>query len=571
MDAFSKKLVSVILLFFLALPLVSASDFVVVNSKDWRDIYLGIMFSTLNDSKPLFFDSLSDVDLKTRMIPKNSSVLVLESKVSPVIRNYESFLKIRQYNDVEAFAFNDFSELQVFLYNKIKGRVQNFIVLNPEFGNEAVVAAPLIKNKNFWPVFLTPENLGSVVSNFNLDEQSIAAGYFPSRLIDFFPGIKFTDVPYKNMISLLNYTLNNIDFDWSVLMILDKVDPDVLTSGRPIFIYDENLDLLASLTEEKNVDKFEVVGGELADVAKELEARSGKNLKLLLKYARTITNVKAYSGKLIDIEAFSVDYPFVSLNVENVIFYPQLNTLAVTLSNEGNFPAYLYTNLEFFGKPFSDEHPVEILPGQTLTLPYFLNLSKEKLNQFDSKNASVVLNILYGMDFPLEKTLTDENGRPLIQQKVVVSDYQESISVQLKDHVYDNSRGRLLLKVYNNNSMDITVFAQIFFNESKEVLSSEMVVIPKYSEGTIVVDTPFLYKEDFYNRTLQVSLYYGSKDTLNAKVIPLEITNFYEKSAITGFLIGFVENTKVLIMSIAAVILLIVLILIRRISKKKKY
>ncbi|MDK2849805.1 MAG: hypothetical protein PWP03_756 [Candidatus Woesearchaeota archaeon] len=562
-----------ILILFISLfvPIVSAYDYVVIDSKDWRDIYLGIMFSTFDGSKPLFFSSLADVDLKTKLIPKNASVLILESKEKPVIRNYESFLKVRDYSKLNNLFFNDFSDLQVQLYTEIKDKVKNFIVLNPEFGNEAVIAAPLIKDKKYWPVFLTEENRASVVSNFDFDEQSIAAGYFPSRLIDFFPGIRFIDVPYKNMIALLNYTLDKINFDWSALMILDKVDPDILASGKPIFVYDGNLDLLASLVNEKNATKFEVIGGELADVAKELETRSGRDLKLLLKYARTITNLKPYVGKLIDIDAFSVNYPYVSLNVENVTFYLNLNTLALTISNKGNFRAFFYPNLEFMDKAYSIEHPIRILPGQTLTIPFFLNLSKDEITKFDKNKDQAILNILYGMDFPLEDTLKDKDGLPLIQQRVNVSQHRESVSVQLKDQIFDNNKGKLLLKVYNNNSFDVIVFAEIPLDKPREdVISSKKVIIPSHSEGTLVLDTPFLYKDDFYNTTLKISLYFGQKDTLNSKVISVKVVKFYEGSRITGFFAGIIEEPKWLFILIIAIILVIFLVLFRRRRKKKE-
>ena len=564
------RIVVLILLLNLSLSIVSAYDYVVVDSKDWRDIYLGIMFSTFDNSRVLFFNDLADVDLKTRMIPKNASVLILESKEDAIIKNYFSFLNVRDYVNTESVVFNDFSDLQVALYDKIKDKVNNFIVLNPDFGNEAVVAAPLIKNEKYWPVFLTKKNLGSVVSNFDFDERSIAAGYFPYRLIDFFPGIKFIDVPYKNMIALLNYTLNNVDYDWSTLMILDKVDPDALISGKPIFIYDGNLDLLASLVKETSAERFEIIGGELADVAKELEARSGKDLKLLLKYARTITNLKPYKGKLLDLDAFSVDYPYLLLNIKNVTYYPDLNTLAITFKNNGNFRAFVYTNFEFSDTPYSDKFPLEILPGQELTIPYFVNLSEARAKDFnDLDNLSIVLNVLYGMDFPLENTLEDRNGRPLINQKVFVSDYVENSSLSLVDHRFDNSRGKLLLKVQNNNDYDLVAFAEVSLGPNN-ILVSKKTMIPKHSEGELVIDTPFLYKEDFYNKTIDVLLYYGNKDTLNAKVVSMEITNFYEQSLITGFIVGIMENDKVLVIIIVALILLILAIVLRKKSKKRK-
>jgi len=91
-----------VLIFLLVsiLPLVAATDQVVINSQDWHDVYSGLMYAHLNDLDAHYVvEETQGIQLVEEILDKSkTNVLLIESENKPVIFGFESKLERKGFD-----------------------------------------------------------------------------------------------------------------------------------------------------------------------------------------------------------------------------------------------------------------------------------------------------------------------------------------------------------------------------------------------------------------------------------------------------------------------------------------
>ena len=290
-----KLLMLISLLSILVIPSVLAKDFTVANSKDWRSLYLSTIYSGRSDSEFLFFTSLKDSQIKTKMMGVNDNILILESKNQPVVKNYESLLKIDGYENYQTIYFEDYSELQTTLFQNLK--TEGLFIMNPDFGMVAAVASPYIIEKDYVPFFINGNNLDTA-KLLSKGKDTLAVGRIPGRYLDKINAEEILGDPDYVTQEIMHKVSSDMKGDWGLILNIQEIDPQTLNQNLPIFIYfgDAYLKGIISAVKGSDITKFEVVGPSMPEVGKTIEAGTGKNLDLMLKYGRTIVNYPGMEG-----------------------------------------------------------------------------------------------------------------------------------------------------------------------------------------------------------------------------------------------------------------------------------
>ena len=155
----TKRKISILIgLCFILTLLISSGVFataVFSNTHVWQDKYLASVYAGHENATIHTFQNLADAQLKIKTISKNEQIIILESNVKPVVKNFESVLTINGYTDVEVVSYDSYIVLQEILFDRVAAKkgATSVAVLDPKFGVESIVIAPLLREKGLVPLF----------------------------------------------------------------------------------------------------------------------------------------------------------------------------------------------------------------------------------------------------------------------------------------------------------------------------------------------------------------------------------------------------------------------------------
>ncbi|MCK5107274.1 MAG: hypothetical protein KAQ83_00950 [Nanoarchaeota archaeon] len=516
--------VSILIIFICLVVLVQpisaqAKTFTVANSKDWHSIYLATIYSGNTDSELLFFENLRDSQIKTKLMAKDDSILILESRNDPIIKNYESFLKVDGYTNYQTMYFEGYSDLQSFLFQNSNHK--GIFILEPEFGMVSVAAAPYILEKGYMPFFINQDNI-ETAELLSKGEKSIIGGHIPLRYLDNIKGERYLGYPDESTFKVSELTYQELgDQSWGIITKIDEVDVSILKQGLPIFIFfgDKYVDDTVKLVKDSGITKYEIIGGSMADIAKNIESKSGVNLDMMLRYGRTITNLPGMEGKILDIDAVYFDYPTTNLEIKDAVYYSDLGKLAITFENTGNIDNMFFSNVEFMNRATSDPEMHHIHPGEEKTIPFTFGAP------YDENNKRVSITTSYGFSIPLLSKIEQEEGIPLFRLDAVNSEHYEGPVIQFMESDYDFKQDVLKLDFKNMGGEEVQLFSEIALDTNR-VISSKLATLEAGETGSTIIRTPYTSHEHFSERKFNITTYYGYVDTLNTRVDEVEIEKY---------------------------------------------
>lgn len=558
-QAIFSALLMIIILSAVALPSALAKDYLVGNSKDWRDLYLVATSAALTNKSFIFFSNLAEAELAMKVIPSDSDVIVYEPNSGSVVKNYEKYLELNG-RPASTVSYNGYGELQSELFGR---GFDGYVVLEPTFGLEAITSSPLSIVNRYPPLFLTQDTLGGVRSLTN-GKHMILAGRFPVRLSNqFTPATGITGMYDDNVVELVRMSYEaKPGNSWGIIGKIDKVDLDTLASANPLIIYyGETETVLRSLNATPQLTNFEVISADMADMARSFEAGSGRDLKLILKFAQTYTNLPGQTGRLFDLKTVPFDYPVESLEIVQIAYYPEKGIVAVTFRNTGNIDVSFFTAIEFAGNALIDENIHTIAPQSTITIPYILEVVGS-----GSDTKRTVINTRYGMDVPFRKAIeSPEGGVVLTRDAEVNNEPFSNFSIGLISADYYDTRGALIIRIDNPTDSQIVAFAEIIIDENT-VLSSPLETISPDAEGALTISTPYLTAADLTAESYRIVVYYGEKDTLLMRSFDVPIEK--KQELITG-LVGMVGSPAVLIPLVILLLIIFLFIILKRRKKER--
>jgi hypothetical protein len=534
------------------------TEVLIGNAKDWKELFLVSSSAALSNKTFMFFNNLGDAEVTMKLIDKAAKVTVYESGSDAVVKNYAKYLELNG-KGAATVTYDGYTDLQTKLFS---GTFQGYILLEPTFGVEAATAFPIIRLKGYAPLFLTKENIEQVKQVTKGNPNILLAGRFPVRTSQPFKGEKFTGTYEDNAVSLVKmaYDANTANV-WGIISKIDKIDMETIKEGLPMLVYYGEMDsLYRSLNATPRLVDFEVISGEMADVARGLEKSAGRDFKLILKFAQTYTNYPGKVGQLYDISTVSFDYPIQDLRIEKVRYYPELGSVALTFKNYGNVEEMFFSAVEFSGNAILDNniHPLE--PGESKTIPY-------RLESDGGDTVRTVVNTRYGILPPFRRAIESEDGGAvLVRDAEQIGLQYVNYTIGLLGADYEDSRGVLTLRVENPNSESLVMFGELII-DSNRVLGSPVKRIGANGQGLLVIETPYLTAADFVNDSYPVIIYYGKDDTLLSQEFNVRLVKHINN--ISGFLTG--AGSTAIIIPLVIIALVIIFLVISGKKRKNRF
>ncbi len=426
-----------LLVLFLIFPIVFAEDQVVINSKEWQDVALGLLYARLMDIDANFIiEEAQGVQLYREILNTNLRDVLLVESDNNFITGYEALLRNRGFN-VERVVFSNPYETNLWLAERVISKlgIDSFIVLNDEFGYNTVSVAPYALLTNSFILYASKHNINSIYDFLKKNaKRVIIYGHVDrevkKKLVEFNPDIINTGDKYLDNINLVKMFLNKRPTNQIIMTNGEVLEPGLFNNEFPVLLIGTSniphsvLDFIVN----SDISASIVVGYDLFTSAKKIRDETG--IKVLLKfgqgrneqmYALAIFPLPAYSPK---VSIIGVRYNMASGKLE-VIYENQrdvatyVQSLSHTLFTDANETIASVGDKESF---FLDGNEIK-------ALTYDIDLTEHK-NEHINVESKILLGNSPGS---LDKLLTQKS-------EVQIISFEDNSQIRVKAVVYNKQR-----------------------------------------------------------------------------------------------------------------------------------
>lgn len=503
-------LIIVLIILQSSFALAENRTFVVANTNDWQSTYLIDVYASSIGAQIVYLKNLGDSEVKTKLMAKTDNVIIFESKETPVVKNYKSFLSVNGFESVGEYQFFNAFDLQEYLYSQLKP--DGVYIFGNDFGMEPLVLTPYLLKNNYFPMFFSKDST-SFFYRISRRKPITVVGRIPLRSVEQLNPTLIIGNPQKTISQLSSLVNKNISSEWGVITRIDEIDYDSIRKDIPVFVFYSQtyLPTLANQIKESKIKNFEVIGGNVVDIAQSLKSQSGEDLKMMLKFGRKITNFDGLENKILSVDTVSLPYPYEKLEIESINYYEKLGILTLTLKNTGNIGVYSFSNIDFGGAVESDNIKHFIPAGQSKTIPY--NLSTTKVNE------NATLTIQYGYDLPLRNNIKGDKGTSIIQKKVSILDHVEKPKIELTKSNFNSKTGILSIGAKSLSEKPLKAQVEILINGV--IYTSDLEILNPKSSSTLIISFPYLSNLELLDKTFNATIYYGEDNLLFTQSEPI--------------------------------------------------
>ncbi len=573
------------ILFLLIVVGESSAKTLVINSKDWHDVYTGFEYANFNDfSKVLFFSGPLSTDLVTAQIPKGDSVVVIESKDRPYFKGYADYLKSSGFGDVTEIISSDPYSLNRRLAIEVDAK--KFIVISDAFGYDAISVAPYAYITKSWVVFASKANVASVYALLKTQgaEYVLLYGHLNrevySSLKTFNPEIINNENRFKDNLAIAEKFMKLKKTDSILVSTGSFIESEIMTGANgnsPVLftglnkIYPGFLDFL----KEHDIKFVTVVGNELIPIGTKIREVTNKKVAVFVKFGQGFTGGVRKTGQVYALTVFPLPHYVIKLNIMSVNYDPKKKLLLVKYTNYGNMPAYMMSNIHIKSNGeevlvVNDENPVFVEPNQNITIVYNADLS-----DYTSTNLTAEFYTLYGEgpDIMDRYVLEPLKVAPPVTLNVGFAEVTNRAEVELLGVVYNKALKRFLIKVKNIGDVNAYVDAQlakvVVDGVEKDLYFGKPLRITPDDEKTLMIKTTLSEADILDNPTVKVIILYGEEPDLLTKRISKELELKVSSGVgITGAFLGV--SIAGVSLGFWIVVLVIVIVLFFIIKRKKR-
>ena len=548
-----------------------------INSKDWRDVYLGLLYSNYENEKPYIITNLGEADLASRMAKNQDRIIVIESQKQPIVKNYEKFLELRGVDPKKIKVMSSSTPYLFQLEIAKKINPSCHIVVPSEFSYDAISAMPYALLNNCTVIFWNEDYRNTLLSFINKQNNIIFFGTFnerPWRLLN----KNFTIINENNFFDnnkrmvemVINwYKQHNKKF-WVVYTNAKYIEEGYLLEKMPIMIFSGNIKNDVEFLKKNNVWLVEVIGPDMVNYGQQIRDLSNKTIGVVAKVARTFTGIPELRGKVYAIKVLSVDTPNPNLEITGVYFDNENQLVSIVFKNTGNTKVLFYTpsvrivdnGVEIFS--LSDDKVYAIYPNSYFTLTL---KTPNKLTKIPELTAEVYT--IYNYQKPLNNYIKHGNDNPPAIYNVTVSSLKDLSSIKVVSLDYNTKTEMIELKIKNDGNETVYVLPQLLgflYSNDNTTLTARNYTEIKAGE-TVKIEIPgyLTQEEENKNKVVNLVVFYGSRYPVLTNSIQLKAEmKIFTPSAfevITGKVSEFIKANTITVM-IAGAMLCIILIVV---------
>lgn len=500
------------------LPVISAADFshVIINSEDWKDVYSGMHYATLNDVQSDFLVSVNHAKLILGSISKTNDVMVLSSRDKPFAFNYPDMVESEGFSSAVEIESRDFN---LELVNELPD-IENFIVIDGSYGYSAIAVAPYAAKTNSWVFFADEynvEEIDSILSSRQVKEL-IIYGYVDRAVRDtletYSPTIINNEDKFEDNIEIVEMFMEISPTKQVLLTNGEFIEKELMLGTQPVlFTGRQNVpDQIRDYLKSSDIEIGVLIGNELLGAATNIRRSAG--ISVMVKFARGARapgeGVSAVEG----LDLFPLPTPSLGLEVYSVDYNTLTGLLEITYHSIANTQMYLLGTItvdeDGTNHRMGDAEPVFIAPGEYKTLTYELDL-------ISYENLRAEIYTLFGeAKSALDMALSVETEIDLI-------DVMDSCDIDVNKVVYNKQRGEFEIVVKNKAGVACYVTASLddleIGYETLTLATENSVRIAPMKTETLIIFADLTDGDLENNNFVDLTLRYGEKETSLVKIL----------------------------------------------------
>ncbi len=520
------KLIILTLLFIINIGIANA--LVVINSNDWRVIYLGIEYSKLNGDDYLIVSNPNQIQ------GLNKKIIIIQDDKNVKIPGLYETIKMNNKNTYLISGKNIVSlELKMF-----KG-YNNFCIVNSNFGYDAITLSPDYKKCII--VFYERGDLNDLLK---LVKDSKVTSYVDDGfLIDNLVRVSITPkVIYHTFGELNTQMINESNSSLYEMMDISDIDPTLLFD-KPIILPIDNVTSVIKSLNDSKIKILEVVGVKNIQTALQIKDALKRHVSVLIKYGRV--SISNNGASTLPLNLYNFGKLTENLTVVNAYYNVPTKSMVIVFKNIGTAPLFFYSMKI---NNIKDDHLHKINVGETVSIPFNMNFSSE-ISGITAYGYTKLDKFINGSSWKLNVTKTYFKQPRISIENIYFnqSDYCFYIKIknEIKDPVYVDA------EIYNfiKNGKNTTYS----FNGTLKILRYGMLVIPIDAKMSDIIQ----------NKRINLAVYYGR----NATILTSYISSKFKYKIISS---SYKVINWELIVLIAIITSIIILIALRKNKRKKK-
>ncbi|HII72108.1 TPA: zinc ribbon domain-containing protein [Candidatus Woesearchaeota archaeon] len=507
---YKKLLITAIFALFLIVPFASA-DIILVNSKDWRDVYSAMLYGGFQSTKAKFLVSDKHGPLILNSLDKTEPLEVHSSQRQPYVVGYKSVIEGAGFASVSE---EKHDSMNLELAEELD--VKKWVVLDDAYGYNAIAVAPYAALTKSYVLFANSRNIDEVVDL--LDEKGvdelIIYGVVEREVRDaldqYDPEIINQDGDrFANNVEIVKKYREVYPQKQVVMTNGEFIESEIMSGAEPVlFIGRENVpDKIKEYIQSTDIEVGVLIGNELVGTATVVRRQVG--ISTFVKFAQGARAAAGAISLVEGLDRFPVPAVALGLEIISVKYNKLTGMIEITFRNNADIATYFkgtYTlkvgDQEFV---FGDENPVFIGKNDILTMTY-----KVEGLEPDGGEMTLKAYVIYGeaknaLEFVIDQTFT-----------VSTVEVGDEAQVTITKLVYDKEADKFLVYLENIGEVDAYVDAELvdlMIMGSKETISSEDVLfLKKGVEDFLVIEAELSDQDLEDNPTVHVRAHYGERE-----------------------------------------------------------
>ncbi len=514
-----RKLTFVTLLILLSIifPMAAAEEQVVINSKDWQDVYSGMIYSKIKDVDVHYVveETQGILLLKEALDKTKKEILLIEPEDNPLIFGYKEKLEKEEFK-VETLGGEE-KKLQLARRAVEQQNVDSFIVINDKMGYDAISVAPYASMTKSFVLFANKDNIDDIFNFLSKNAQQVLLyGNVDREVKDTLkplnPEVINTGDRYTDNMEIVKKFLGKRATKQIYLTNGEFIEPGFFNNEFPALLMGtSNIpNGIVDFVLESDLRVGVVIGYDLFDNAKSLKELTG--MKIFLKYAQG-RNQQLYALDVYPLPRYNPN-----VNIKAVQYNTATKQLEVAYENTGDFFAYVQAlshDLKVNGEPIAkvgDKEAFFTDAGTTTTRTYDVDLSN-----YPNEDILAYSKVALG-DSPASLTTLFTS-----EKKVEIVSAEDYSKIEITDVVYNKKTKRFEVTVRNAGGE--VVFAavdivDIIIADTKKTIGTEQLEIQPGKSEVFKIKAQLEEIDIEDNPAVKVHVKYGSrKDVLIKSLI----------------------------------------------------
>ncbi len=441
---------------------LAANEQVVVNSKDWRDVYTGLLYAGLMGENSKFLIAENHALILDRFLDRNVPVLTVESSGQPMAFGYASLLESKGFS-VQKVSSDNGASLAINLARRAGSKT--FIVVGDARGYDAMSVAPYALQTRSFVLFVNKDNVDEIAGFLSEANPLKVVLYGPhlqktiQALSKFNPDRIDTGSRFTNNIEIVRRTVALAPTTQIALTNGEFIEETLIKGGFPNLLVGKDLppQPVVDFLRSSNFKIGTLIGNDLVSSATYLKENTPMKM-IFIKFAQGWPEPGKTFNEVRDLDKFYL--PKFDLNISIVLVQYNTGTKQLEVVYKNNVADQITfvkssITLTSGGKTVGtvgDVVPFSIPGGEEATVVYDVDLT-DAISSGNGINADFF--VLYGEDSnSLEKVLRQSfSGLQLVE-------YVDNSVVRVGKVYYDYGAKKLVAELFN----DITepVYARVY-------------------------------------------------------------------------------------------------------------